>query len=429
MKSVVIHALLAFLGLFAAYAVHGAKETEDPSDAGVEVYSCARRALASVSFTGPSVSVTLALKEQDDPKRASYWFSEQRQGGHEKASQSFMGSSKATAEYLTSLAPLRARRALGALPVATLEELGLADPASSKKKPDAKGKTAATAAASGSAPKGTPGAGAAAPGNPDAAGPMGEPDTATGGETPAGVKPSILTVNCQGEAHRFRVGSQVFGSDDRYLQDEATRVVYLIRGDVVDNLASASSRLMQRRLIDLVPKDVAALDVKVGPQQRTLLHHNRLDPQRAEWVEAKTPETRNEQFGNFVGRFGQLTVLEYLAMGIAPGAEPGKKGGAAEVATAPVPVLSMRFKGAAGEGLGEVELVRIDGQLSGGRTYYARGPATRAWVTVVPTVAQQLEDDARAMVGLEPLPRPPPVRGDDTARGLPHAEGSAGHSH
>src|SRR5690606_18386235 len=72
----------------------------------------------------------------------------------------------------------------------------------------------------------------------------------------------------------------------------------------------------------------------------------------------------------------------------------------------PVDALAIEYFEEGGSAAGRMELARIDASPV---RYYARTTATSSWVTVPASVAQQVEDDARTILGLEPIDRPEPA--------------------
>lgn len=259
-----------------------------------------------------------------------------RPEGGEPATERFVASS-ALDDWLAEVAPLRANRSLGALEPAQLTEVGLAEP------------------------EGT------------------------------------LALRCGDRTTRFELGARAYGSGDRYLRAEGGGPVYLVSRERLAPLESAEHQLMERDLHTFAWRDVVSLHLRAFEQDKELLQHNRLDPRRAEWVDARTPDRRDETFGNWLSRFRRLRVQRYLDVDASPGADLGP-GATAER------VLRMDYRGEDGE-LGFLELERVTGaELD----YYARSETTQSWVRVPSSIAAQIEEDLRAMLGVDPLERPAP---------------------
>ncbi|MBX3271129.1 MAG: DUF4340 domain-containing protein [Sandaracinaceae bacterium] len=228
--------------------------------------------------------------------------------------------------------------------------------------------------------------------------------------------PSRFAITCGGTTHAYLVGGRAYGSGDRYLQLEAGGPVHLLGSERLQALESAEFRLMERRLHAFEWTAVTELRVEAWGQQKTLLQRNRLDTEAAEWVDQAAPDRRNETFGNWLSRYPQLRVQRYLA----PGAEPGSE---LDEPAAAERSLSLVVRGERGE-LGRLELRRVERFPL---VYYARTETTRDWVLLPTSVAQTFEDDARTVLGLDPLDRPeppPPAAPTPTAPTDAGAEGA-----
>lgn len=209
--------------------------------------------------------------------------------------------------------------------------------------------------------------------------------------------PGTFALTCGGATHTFQIGGRAYGSGDRYARLASGGPVHLLGSERLQAIESAEFRMMERRLHTFEWTAATELSIEAWGQQKTLLQRNRLDEANAEWVDRATPDRRNEAFGNWLAAYPRLRVQQYLP----PGAEPGAE--LAEPATAEAS-LSLTIRGEDGE-LGRMELRRVDRIPL---AYYVRTETTRDWVTVPSSVAQSFEDDARAVLGLEPLARPEP---------------------
>jgi hypothetical protein len=145
--------------------------------------------------------------------------------------------------------------------------------------------------------------------------------------------------------------------------------------------------------------EVSGLEVSASGQEKALTQRDYRNPQAAAWVDADDPDRINELYGNWLDRLGRLRVQAYLPLDAPPGADLD------DVSVAPEPVFELVWKGEDDEQIGRLEMVKLPLERP---VYYARSEATRAWVRVVATTAQQVEDDTRAVVGLPPLERPVP---------------------
>jgi hypothetical protein len=241
---------------------------------------------------------------------------------------------------------------------------------------------------------------------------LGELDAEQLGEVGLAEPEGRLTLRCAGQSSTFELGGRAYGTGDRYVRAERGGAVHLVSTDRLSSLESAEFRLMERSLHTFEWRDVVSLTLRASGQERRLLQHNRLDEARAEWVDEANPERRNETYGNWLSRFPRMRVQRYLDADARPGAD------LEGMSAAPERVLRMEMTGTSGE-LGFLELERIDADQP---AYYAKTETTRSWVRVPTSVAQQIEDDLRSMLGLEPIERRQPT----TARGAAgSAEGAA----
>ncbi len=210
---------------------------------------------------------------------------------------------------------------------------------------------------------------------------------------------STLSEVCGDHEATFYVGGSTFGTGDRYLVRADGGPVYLLSGEIVRGLENAEFQLMQRELHAFDMTEVSGLEVSASGQHKALTQRDFRNPQAAAWVDSDNPDRINELYGNWLDRLSRLRVQAYLPLDAEPGADLD------DVDVAPEPVFELSWKGEDGDEIGHLEMVKLPLDRP---VYYARSEATRAWVRVVATTAQQVEDDTRAVVGLPPLERPVP---------------------
>ncbi|MCS6800001.1 MAG: DUF4340 domain-containing protein [Myxococcota bacterium] len=329
------HVALAALGVGAAWWVYRAGDAEERSDEEVVVLECESSALRAFELVTKQRRTRVEARGGQGGTERYFWVTVERtpeQG--ERTRESFVGSKNAE-ELAGRLAPLRAIRSLGEVQRNLLSELKL-----------------------------------------------------EGAET-------HLVIECGGKTHRYALGETTFGSGDRYARLANGGPVFLLSSEIVRDLESAEFRLMQRELHRFERREVETVLVKAHGREQTLLQRHRLDPDRAEWVDADTPDQRNELYGNWLDRVGRLRVQSYLAPDAAPGSDLTESAGRTTV-------VEIAYRDPRGRQLGRLELVRVDAAEP---QYYARTETTRGWVKVLRSVAQQVDDDARPVVGLDPVTR------------------------
>lgn len=359
MKGVLIQALLALSGLVAAYFVWTEKKVDGSQETGVAVVSCDKRDIAELRYEDEKLNIVLASTEAGlsvtetkyapapaDPKKAAAAEAEGAKAEDaapeaeeadaaaeakriEKEKNIFVAN-KAAETYLEKWDPLQAIRSLGELSEEQEASLELSD---------AKAR---------------------------------------------------LALKCGGVEKVFRIGGSAYGSGDRYLRAEDGGPVYLLEAETVRAIESAKFRFMQRELHRFEMRRVETLTIEAAGRSRTLLHRNRLDKAKAEWVDQAAPDRRNELFANWLERVERLRAQKYLAADATPETDVEKATGSPEL------LAKLVYKSVDGDTLGSFELMKVPAEMD---IFYARTEATRGWVTVLRSVAQQVADDLAAVVG------------------------------
>ena len=206
---------------------------------------------------------------------------------------------------------------------------------------------------------------------------------------------TTLKVSCGGKQLDFEAGSRTFGSAQRYVRDAKSKTAYLFKDEIVSDLQSAQFKFMQSDLHAFKTPDIEEATVDVRGTKKKLLQRDRKVADRATWVDASAPAKRNELYGNWFSRVSRLRAREFLARGAEPGSELKTSGGEL------IPVLKIEYK-VEGKPNGQLELVKVE--EGGTPRFYARTETTRGWVTVVDSVAKEVEQDAAMVVGLEEAP-------------------------
>jgi hypothetical protein len=203
---------------------------------------------------------------------------------------------------------------------------------------------------------------------------------------------TYLRVDCGGHKQTLEVGVRTYGGGDQYTRESKTKQAYLFSGQLLMDLQSAQYKFMQSELHDFTLADVDEVVVKAAGKERRLLHRNRLVPQEARWVDAAAPDKRNELFGNWFQRVERLKAKSYLDEGKEPGSDLQISAKGQE----PVMTLEYRLEG---KPKGKLELARVDTDQGG--IYYARTEATHRWTAMYDSLAKQAEEDVAMVVGAE----------------------------
>ncbi len=345
MKTIVTHSLLAIVGLASAWWAWTKEDAEETPAEAVEIFECKESSFVSATLSSETQNVRLHAKGEgdgrvlwvqvDDTPKKNDGAPEQAQA----AKSSTFVAGKDAQEYIAMLSPMMALRSLGQVEPELLEDLGLQD------------------------------------------------------------SKETLEFNCGKAAVKYTVGATAFGSPARYISPfqgtekpsapKASQTVYLVAGDIINQLKSAKHRLMQRDILGFDVTEVEKLKVEAQGASRTLLQRDRRDPARAQWVDASDPDRRNELFGNWVSPLHQMRVQEYLN----PDQEPGEN--LVDSTGELIPVVQLTYLDGDGDTLGTVEMVRV------GDEYYARSPATHAWVSIPNSLAKKVDEDVPTVLGIE----------------------------
>ncbi|HHH27158.1 MAG TPA: DUF4340 domain-containing protein, partial [Polyangiaceae bacterium] len=227
-KSVLAHAILAVGGLTLAYLVWTDERPSADVDE-VQLVDCEPEDVTRVELRSEAKDVALEITRDGDEPSARATVTRHVDDADDEAAR-FVVSSDALSEWLEQVAPLRARRSLGELGQAQLEEVELSEP--------------------------------------------------TGG----------FVITCGGTEHRFEVGGRAYGSGDRYVRLESGGPVALLGSERLLPLETAEFRLMERRLHTFEWTTVTRLTVEGWGASKTLLQRNRLDAEHAEWVDEASPD-------------------------------------------------------------------------------------------------------------------------------------------
>lgn len=377
MRAVAVHAVLAALGLYAAYATWTrVPEPEAVAPGQVTLIRCSEDAFEGLSFESPT-NLIEALPSRADG-RVVHWITDTRKppaappapaassvavAGRPGTSSDDAGiaevdagtaphpapatpapvsppfrylANRRYAAYLGRLMPLVAERGLGVIADARLREFGL--------------------------------------------------DTAD----------TVIGVRCGGRALRLGVGGRTYGSGKRYVRDLDTGRVYLVQKALVQDLRSARYKFMRTRLHDFDLTGVAEAVLTGGGARRVLRRHGGEQAPQARWVDAAAPAQRNELYGNWFTRVAALKVRAYLPPGSGPGADLGPAHGG------PQPLLEVGYSDRRGP-LGKLQLVSVQQQRM--VHYYARTEASEGWVVLSSAGARKVVEDLAAVLG---QPAPPP---------------------
>lgn len=379
MRSVLVHAVLAVVGLAGAYMAWTDEGGDNEQLGEVTVLPCKSSAIKLIEYKQDKKSVKITRRTLENQEVV--WVETRKQGSqpnNEEKVEQFVGGDGVD-EYFGKISPLRALRALGTIKKKERKDFGFDEEKSS------------------------------------------------------------LKLSCGGRTLQFEVGGTTYGSGDRYMQRKDNKKVYLFHADVLRDLRSAEFRLMQRALHRFESKEVHSAEVVAGGKSLRLLQRNRLDEKRAEWVQADAPDRRNELYGNWLDRVSRLRAQSYLKLKAKPGSDltaedisgsesseashhgghghggdahgGGKSagGGTGEVSQ----VVTIRYLDGRDRELGFLEIAKVDAKKP---EFYAKSEATKAWVKVPRSLSEQIAEDVDNVIAGKVVGPEGGAKGDAAAK-------------
>jgi hypothetical protein len=203
---------------------------------------------------------------------------------------------------------------------------------------------------------------------------------------------TYLRIACGGKKLALDIAGRTHGTNDNYARDPKTDQSYLVPGRLVRDLQSSQFNFTQSELHAFKLSEVDETVLTAMGEEKRLLHRDRLIPGHAQWVDAEHPDRKNELFGNWLDRLAKLKVRAYLGRDDKPGAD------LIVSHSAPVTVLNVEHR-VGGKPKGKLEVVRVD--ADGVAFYYARSEATRIWVSLYEAVVKELMQDLGLVIGAE----------------------------
>ncbi len=123
-----------------------------------------------------------------------------------------------------------------------------------------------------------------------------------------------LILGFKDSSKEFIFGTTSYGHRDRYVQEVGTNRVYLVAGQLIQDLTYPKSRFMERSLHQFDKDEVRRLQISTPEAQKDLLHI--VQEEGAEkkdvWASSQAPDKAQEQYANWVGKLWQLSPIDYL---------------------------------------------------------------------------------------------------------------------
>jgi hypothetical protein len=183
---------------------------------------------------------------------------------------------------------------------------------------------------------------------------------------------ATLTVDVGGTSRKLLVGSSAGASGDRYVKDPASGEVYAVKGDLLKDLDSADSRMLEHELHEWKDAEIKTATLTAGAKKRSLVRGG--EGGKHFWADASTPDAQDETISNWITKLERLRPTEFVATA------PGKR------------EVVLRVDYAAGRALGFLELAKAPGD-KGKADYFVTTERTRLPAKVTATTAEQVEQD------------------------------------
>lgn len=130
--------------------------------------------------------------------------------------------------------------------------------------------------------------------------------SAFGFEKPQGV----LRVTFGAKTRELVVGGATPGDTDRYARDPATGLIYVVDNAIVRDLQAGESRLAERKLHSWAPTEVKEAAVKAGDKERRLVRSG--TEGRQFWADAASPDQNDETANNWLQKLDRLRPMTYV---------------------------------------------------------------------------------------------------------------------
>jgi len=188
-----------------------------------------------------------------------------------------------------------------------------------------------------------------------------------------------LKVKIGGKEESLVIGGATPGGQERYAKHGQSGTVYAVRGEIVQNMLFAESRLIEREFHAFQDADVTRIKISKGEKSREAV---RLKEKKDAWADPSEPTKLEESIGNYMTKVARLRVLEYVETPSQP--------------LKPEDALVRIDYFSGNKSLGYLELFKVEAEK--GHDYLARTELGRWFVKVPPSAGEQVEQDAASVV-------------------------------
>jgi hypothetical protein len=197
-----------------------------------------------------------------------------------------------------------------------------------------------------------------------------------------------LSATIAGKERKLAIGARTPGGGDRYVRDEASGVVYVVKADVTRDLESGEATLTEREPHEFKDPDIESIRVLARGKSREVLRRG--PPSKRIWADPSDPEKADETVSNWIAKVDRLRPGEY------PTAQP----------SAPEVVVRIEYKVKGAQGA-FFEIAKVPAAPPAAGTPPASTPAwdfvvrserTRQWAKVPTSVGEQVEQDLASVL-------------------------------
>jgi hypothetical protein len=200
-----------------------------------------------------------------------------------------------------------------------------------------------------------------------------------------------LSVTMAGKERRLTLGGHTPGGGDRYVRDDASTLVYVVKGDVTRDLEAGEGALSERDLHEFKDGEIDSIRVVARGKSREVLRRG--PESKRIWADPSDPEKADETVSNWIAKVDRLRPTEYL-------------GGAESSVPEQVVRIDYKARGAQGAFLEIAKIPAVppavppqNAPSPGSKfDFVVRSERTRQWAKVYTPVAEQVEQDLGSIV-------------------------------
>ena len=124
---------------------------------------------------------------------------------------------------------------------------------------------------------------------------------------------ATLTVKSNGTTRLFSIGDEAYGTKDLYVQDDASKEIFLIDDSKLRNLRQARTTLPNRAIFPKPPKEALSANLTWQEKTMDLKHQNAQDTKNAKWIYANNPDSDATQVETWLSKALRTSVSRSAA--------------------------------------------------------------------------------------------------------------------